>query len=309
MTQETFSADHRASNGCLCCGAQNLRQEIAVTSGFLASRAWGGQPELNQLMECQVCGFRFFDRGLSNIEATTFYQDYRSEDYFVNRRCWEPFYTRTQHQAIVATSGSPERREAIHKCLDEVGLCTAHSVLDYGGVDGYMIANLTAKRKAVFEISGIAAAKGIEAIRSEEIVGHNWHLILTCQVLEHVADPKAYLIGLLDRLADNGHLYVEVPYERWRASFTDSPLRLWWLRFLLGNKPVLIAVDTLSTVGRIKLGRIPKFGFMSMREHLNFFTRRSLEKLAEHTKSKIVATGINEAGSLYLILQKNLTHA
>lgn len=260
-------------------------------------------------MHCSSCGFRFFDRGVSNQEAAAFYQGYRSENYFINRRRWEPFYTRSQHQAIVASSRSPRRRAAIRHCLMEAGIGSKKSVLDYGGVDGFMIADYPSNRRAVFDISGSAAVEGVEAIRTTDCLGNDWNLILTCQVLEHVADPSAYLTALLDRLTDTGHLYVEIPNEQWQSSFNDGALRLWWLNFLLRNKLLLILIDTLSTVGRIKLGRIPVFGFMSMREHVNFFTHQSMKRLASRLGTKIIASGINEAGSLFVILQKPPSNA
>src|SRR5690242_17698195 len=78
---ELMSTRARSGRGCLCCGHSALRGETTVVSPFLATRAWGGKPELTRVMFCDECGFRFFGRGLSDEEAGRYYASYRDVSY------------------------------------------------------------------------------------------------------------------------------------------------------------------------------------------------------------------------------------
>ena len=84
-------------------------------------------------------------------------------------------------------------------------------------------------------------------------------------------------------LAPGGLLYLELPNEHWRANFQPSA---WQRRVAEGvvdaaiASPLLFkAMDFLFTGVRTKLGVLPFFGFVPMREHLNYFSLQSLERL------------------------------
>ena len=71
----------RSSEGCLCCGGTNLHTETTIVSPFLAKRAWNGKPELTNLIFCSNCGFRFFDRGLSDEEVSNYCPGLGDDEY------------------------------------------------------------------------------------------------------------------------------------------------------------------------------------------------------------------------------------
>ena len=78
---ESFDHQQRSANGCLCCGSNDLQFETQIVSGFLAARAWGGPPQLTQLVSCRACSLRFFDRGLTDSETARYYRSYRDAEY------------------------------------------------------------------------------------------------------------------------------------------------------------------------------------------------------------------------------------
>lgn len=291
---------------CLCCASTSVKSETTVVSPFVAFRAWQGDPELTSIGFCAHCGFRFFDRGLSADESTRYYRDYRDGDYFRDRRRFEPFYTLTAHRGIAEWLNSTERRTALHKTLKAAG-APGHfkAVLDHGGGDGGLLACIDADRKAVFDPSGSRVVVGVESISDDAAIGQEWHLAISCQVLEHVHDPANTLRRLHRALAPGGWLYVEVPDEIWRNRSGHGRVRDAWLGWLLKRPELLIAADTLSTACRIKLGVLPPMGFVPMREHLNYFTYEALEALVRNSCFTVVAGGINSTGQIFVVARKS----
>ena len=305
---ESFDHQQRSANGCLCCGSNDLQFETQIVSGFLAARAWGGPPQLTQLVSCRACSLRFFDRGLTDSETARYYRSYRDAEYVRARWRWEPFYTQGQHAALLAWSESPFRQRALHEIL--AGSKTPvrfASVLDHGGDQGHMLGAVEADRKAVFDPSTRATLPGIDHYTEVATLPGNWEVILSCQVLEHVSSPAAYLKELGALLTDSGWLYIEVPTENWHPAPGSVGLRAAWLKLLLRWRPLLIAADVLCTVSRIKLGRLPPLGFVAMREHLNYFSADALAAVLAAGGLSIKNCGVNSAGQLYAIAQKFVT--
>jgi hypothetical protein len=303
---ESFDHTHRSRHGCLCCLSTDLQQSTQIVSGFLAARAWGAAPEITALSNCNTCGFRFFNRGLTDAEATRYYRDYRNADYVRERRRWEPFYTNAQHSAQVEWSRSPTRTDALRAVLAQAQT-PAHfaAVLDHGGNEGHMLAGISAQRKAVFDPSGCKTLPTIQQYTNAAQLPHDWDLILSCQVLEHVSSPIRYLRSISELLADSGWLYVEVPLETWRSARGTGNLRDRWLHLLLKFRALLIVADVLCTVSRIKLGRLPPFGFIAMREHLNYFSVTALTALLGRGNFHVVVSGINSAGQIFAVARKS----
>ncbi|MDP3514130.1 MAG: methyltransferase domain-containing protein [Sulfuritalea sp.] len=298
----------RSAAGCLCCGSSNLQHETQIVSGFLAARAWGGPPQLTQLVCCADCGLRFFERGLSESEVARYYRSYRDAEYVRDRRRWEIFYTPTQHAAQVAWSHSAQRTEALRAALTgaDAPLRFA-SALDHGGDHGHMLTAVEADRKAVFDPSARATLPGIDGYADSHLLPGGWDLILSCQVLEHVSVPAAYLREIGTLLADSGWLYLEVPVEQWRPAPGSDALRAAWLKLLLPSRPLLMVADLLCTASRIKLGRLPPLGFVAMREHLNYFTAAALRAILTNGGFTVHTCGINRAGQLFAVARKFAT--
>lgn len=302
---DPFDFCRRSADGCLCCGRANLRHETQLISGFLAQRAWGGKPETTRLAHCDACGFRFFERGLNDVEAERYYRGYRDAEYVRSRRCWEPFYTRTQHTVQVAWSRSAQRTDALRKALAQSSAPSHFGcVLDHGGNEGHMLAGVTADRKAVFDPSGCPTLPGIGRYAEADNLPSGWDLILSCQVLEHISSPAGYLHQMAALLGDQGWLYIEVPSETWRPASEAGRLRNAFLRWLIRWRPLLIAADVICTVSRIKFGRLPPLGFVAMREHLNYFSIEALTALLSNSGFSIDSSGINDAGQIYAVARK-----
>ena len=278
---------------------------MQLVSGFLAARAWQGSAELTELVSCEDCGLRFFERGLDDEEAARYYLGYRDAAYQRSRQSWEPFYTPRRHAALVAWSDAPIRRANLRRSLDDaLAPVRFQSVLDHGGDQGHMLADIEAKRKAVFDPAAGPKTAGMEAFSLAADLPTGWSLILSCQVLEHISCPSRYLQQLHTLLADDGWLYVEVPNELWHPAPGGEGLRKVLLKALLSWRPLLIAADVFSTACRIKFGHLPPLGFIAMREHLNYYSTTSLTAVLGRNGFRVEACGIDNGGQLFAVARK-----
>ena len=268
---------NRSSDGCLCCGSTHLQREATVVSPFLAKRAWNGKPELTFVVFCDRCGFRFYDRGLSESECNNYYQGYRDEVYFKDRHSYEPFYTRSAYNRDTAWMASKGRRVALSYALEQAGAPKSfHAALDYGGGTGQMLIDVDAAKKATFDVSGGQTESGVAWIGSQEELGSGWDLVLSCQVLEHLSDPFSSVARIAGILSKGGWFYAEVPDQHWLNSARSGPVRQAWLSWIVDKPLLLVAADTISTAFRVKRGFLPPMGFIPVREHLNYFTVEAL---------------------------------
>jgi SAM-dependent methyltransferase len=242
------------------------------------------------MLRCLDCEFRFYERGLSETEAANLYAHYRSEEYQRERQKDEPFYTEKAHAGFEAFENSPLRRRSLERKLAELGIGPLDSALDYGGADGRLIAELPAKRKAVYDIAGTPPVEGVEAVRADEL-RNDWDLIVCAQTLEHISDPLDLVRRLLALVRPGGHLYLEVPAQLWKNKTFAGALRDGVLRLALRHRWLHIALDVYSTAFRIKAGILPPFGLVPMREHLNFFSAAALEALARRAGGEVVDCG------------------
>lgn len=292
---------HRGREGCLCCGSGRLESDRTLTSLFLSRTAWHGRPELTSIHRCLECDFRFYDRGLSDAEASAFYAAYRTSDYLTNRHADEPFYTRKLHAGIDQFLHSPARRNALAQALANGGVSTMDAVLDYGGSDGTLISELAAPRKAVFDIGGDDTIAGIA--RATEL-REEWDVVVCAQTLEHVTDPFATMQELLRLTRPGGSIYVEVPNEIWRRAPSPRFAKNALLRIAAKWRWLFIAMDIYSTGFRVKTGVLPPLGFMPMREHLNYFTPRALAALARRAGGEVTFTGFNLTEQIVVVARK-----
>jgi hypothetical protein len=112
-------------------------------------------------MFCDRCGFRFYDRGLSESEGNNYYQGYRDQIYFQDRNRHEPFYTKSAYQADTAWMASKGRRVALAHVLEQAGAPKSfQAALDYGGGTGQMLLDVDAGKRAVFDVSGARPKAG-----------------------------------------------------------------------------------------------------------------------------------------------------
>lgn len=303
------SAGMLRNRGCLCCENKSLHWETTVVSQFLARRAWGGSAELTRIGFCNECGFRFFERGLTDVESNTYYAGYRDLEYLRDRHRCEPFYTEKAYDQDSQWLHSSARQVAIMETLRLAGAPRRFSrALDYGGGTGHLLLGIEATHKAVFDVSGEQPAPEVVSISSPDDLGSNWDFVLNCQVLEHVSDPLGTLMDIGSVMAVGGWLYVEVPDQPWSNMTCPSALRDRWLAWLVGHRLALMTADCFSTACRVKLGILPPFGFNPMREHLNYFTSISLAKVTERSGLAIAWTGTNSEGCHCVVATKRLPH-
>ena len=292
----------RSAFGCLCCGSPRLQREATVISPFLAKRGWNGKPELTWIMFCDACGFRFYDRGLSESDANRYYGNYRDESYLLERRHFEPFYTQREHDRLEAWMASKNRRVALSDVLKKAGAPERfQAALDFGGGTGKMLADIDAKEKAVFDVIADLPEKGVKRFSSLRELGSEWDLVLSCQVLEHLTDPFESVTIIANTMLEGGWFYTEVPPQIWRNPARNNWARNAFLRWLLKHPHLLLAGDIFSTALRIKCGFLPPFGFVPMREHLNYFTVDALSALVNRSGFQVCWSGTDLEGSICVV--------
>jgi SAM-dependent methyltransferase len=289
------------STTCPCCASEDLWPDHTLVSPFLAGRAWGGDAEPTTLLYCRGCDFRFYRRTLTEQEMAAYYAGYRDEAYFLERHRHEPFYTRARHAAICRIGD--ERRRALMAALAGANRVDVRSVLDFGGGSGALIADLPAPRKAVYDPSGSPVLPGIQVFTDLARLEADWELVVCAQVLEHISDPGGMLRQLGACLAEGGLIYLEVPDQNWRP-LPPRPTE-GFLRFLIRHDRALKLADFISTALRVTFGLLPPFGFVPMREHVNFFSLQALEMLARRHGFVVATSGRHANGSLYLTAHRS----
>ena len=123
------------------------------------------------------------------------------------------------------------------------------SVLEYGASAGQFLHHVDVPRKCAIEpdldCTMFMLERGIERPRD----GEKFHTVCAFQVMEHTADPVAFLKEAIGRLEPKGTLFVEVP------NIHDALRSIW---------------------------KIPEYEhFYFHEDHLFYFSDRSLKKAAE----------------------------
>jgi hypothetical protein len=293
----------RGIKGCLCCKGIALESENSIVSPYLAFKAFEESPSFCRLYHCPTCDFRFYDRGLTEAEGNAYYRGYRDEKYFVERNSYEPFYTRAAHDGLTVRLGSEQRGRMLAQILAAQNLTTKFDcVVDYGGGDGSLIAEIPSLRRISFDPSGNAGRPGVEIIEDRESLPEKVDLVTCAQVLEHVSDPGALLDDMVALLSLNGLLYLEVPDQLWQG--TPPRLSKSVAERLCRHPRLLLIADIYSTAFRVLLGVLPPFGFVPMREHINFFSEKAVRAFAKRPDLRIRREGRAADKSFYLIAQK-----
>lgn len=271
---------------CVVCDSGALARWPAVTSPFIAAIAGWEAPQRCSLCECGACGHRFFDLRLDDAEMGRLYGGYRGAEYFRLRHFWEPWYSRAVNDGIGHDAAGIEARRAyVRDFVKAAG--PFDSVLDYGGDAGQFIPPDLAPRKFVFEVSDQPPAEGVERLTDKAALRRPFDLVMACHVLEHLAQPSAFLAQLRAELGpQRGHFYAEVPLERPRILKLRSRPRNGAMRM---PRPLWLALDFASTAARIKLGVVPPLGVIKLHEHLSFFSAKSLRTLFERAGFSVLS--------------------
>lgn len=280
------------ASACPCCQSTNLQGSPALVAPFIREFALAGEAPETQLVECQNCGFRFFDRRYEADEMSALYSRYRSEDYFQARNRHEFWYTRAINEQL---GKDPQdiaaRRAYVGKFLSEaLGDPKFASILDYGGDAGQFIPDDLAGRKFVHEVSNVAPVSGVAKLSTDaELEQHApYSLIMVCHVLEHLPDPAEILMRLPElQAAGEGWLLVEVPHERYALRYRSTawlPLR----RLVERYRPLRLLNEIYTLYFRTRWNMIPPFGFPRLHEHINFYSADSLGRLLERCGFDVV---------------------
>lgn len=298
----------RGYASCEFCGGVGL-EEYSATSKFFAKVTTDGNAWPLTIFHCSQCGSRQFSLDLPDEKLARLYKDYRSARYFRERNSFEPWYTRKVHASLDEAAEFDRRRKALSGALERSGVGNNFDcVLDHGGGAGQMISpdgEINAKRRFVFDVSGVEPVIGVQGVASSELAEIQWDLILSCHVLEHVISPNEYL----DKLIALGHAetwyFIEVPSENYRASAgLRSRAQKIWLEWLCKTRLPFMIVDFISTACRVKFGYIPAFGFHPLREHLQFFTVDGLREFLSRAGLDVRLCEVGPCGHIVAVARK-----
>ena len=158
---------------CPCCNlGENLLKfsEFGIFSSFFLRRVFfGSNSTPNQIYFCDNCKSKFFDVNLTNNQLTLLYSEYRGDKYFKQRNFYEPWYTRNINDGIGHEKNFSIRRAELIRALAVAKIKNKFcNVLDHGGDRGQMLKKenfgINAKKRFVYEISGIKPESGISSI-------------------------------------------------------------------------------------------------------------------------------------------------
>jgi hypothetical protein len=272
---------------CVVCDGELRHLRKALVSPFLATRIWSRPPFCVDLMQCQACGFTFYNPRLSEEEAARLYSGYRSPEYQQMRHASEPWYTEKFNSELASLNSYDLRRTILKPILrDHLSGRTIRRVLDYGGDRGDLVVGLVEGAKPfVYEISGIPPADGVTSVTDPTECKAD--LIVNSNVLEHVGFPRQFLQEIV-KIAQPGCLiFVEVPCE--------SPFGL--LRIMKRIAQIGVMALTRPVLARYMLS--PASLYM-MHEHINYYTEQSLATAMHSAGCSVEATGTyvvdNQAG-------------
>lgn len=263
---------------CVICAGAIRRLKRALVAPFLARRIWNRTPFCVDLVQCQSCGFKFYNPRLEDSELGVFYKGYHSADYQQMRCASEPWYTEKFNADLLSDRFYGYHRDALKPVIQQlIGDRKTQRILDYGGDRGDLVANLIEGAETfVYDISGVEAVEGVVAVTDPASCKPD--LIINSNVLEHVGFP-GQMMNEMFKIAPKGSLvFLEVPLE--------SPF---------GTKRIVrrLAQIAVAAVTRPALARHvarPASLYM-MHEHINFFSEQSLQALMSHCGGTVIASG------------------
>ncbi len=197
-----------------------------------------------ELQVCLDCQFVQTKEAFSEDALARLYLDYRSKTYNAERIRYEPEYRQIAEDVGSSLQETETRVATLTNWLKErIEFDDNFSMLDYGGADGRFLPKLAAK-KYVYEISDTPPLKDITRIATEREL-RSYSYVQLAHVLEHVPNPLLTIRRLLPTINVGGYLFIEVPQD-------------------LEDR----RVDRLmsGTTG----------DFVSIHEHINFYTVRSV---------------------------------
>jgi hypothetical protein len=268
---------------CVICGNRNLKRYNAIVVPFIAERIFQKKAFHVWLMKCKTCGFQFFDLRFDDAELCRLYSDYRNESYISQRNRNEPWYTRKLNDSLLnkLKTWTIRKKSLVQNLTNYEPNIEARikSILDFGGDKGQLIDGIFGNtRKYVYEISNVELLPGIE--RAACPSKNYYDLIVCSNVLEHISYPDK-CIKFMHKMGNEGSvLYIEVPEEQPYSFYTLSK-RLIQQILLLFSRPMLFLC-------MLKPGM-----FTHMHEHVNYFSKKSIQYLLEHNGYKDIQVNLS----------------
>jgi Methyltransferase domain len=272
---------------CVICEGGIRRLRRALVAPFLAERIWKRSPFCVDLVGCESCGFMFYNPRLEASEERRLYADYRLGEYQRMRQASEPWYTKRFNAGLASESSYEYRRGLLRGILREhLRGRKVERVLDYGGDRGDLVSGLVDGAAAyVYDISGIAPAKGVTATRDP--AGTRADLIVNSNVLEHVGFPRQIVADMVKMAPSGGLIFVEVPSE---SPFGAMRMmrRVAQIGWMAARRPSLARFVARPA------------SLYLMHEHINFYGPRALGALMRKCGCSMVAQGTYEIGGKLL---------
>lgn len=291
---------------CLVCGSKKLDAFTCNTVPFISERIWQKKPFKVKLLRCSVCRFASYNLRLENDEVARLYKDYRGDEYQEQRQKHEQTYTKEFNNNL-----GNNQIEIINRKNNLSNILRAYlkrsefaNILDYGGDYGQFIPDhFSESEKYVYEISGAKPLEGVKLVTDiEEVKKHKFDFIMCCHVLEHVSFPRAEIENLKMLGHKNSVFYFEVPVELVNVLNPSGIFKS--LYHQLGKDQInplsriLILIRELFRYFLVRTNLtynllFPIFGILglnllSMHEHINFFTSRSMKLLLESCGLKVL---------------------
>jgi hypothetical protein len=251
---------------CVICEGAIVQLKRALVAPFLAERIWNRTPFCVGLVQCESCGFMFYNPRLDDDELHRLYNNYRTREYQQMRHASEVWYNAKFNTDLASPSSYEIRRAKLAPILlKQLGQRKINRILDYGGDRGDLVVSLLDGAEAfVYDISGIPAAAGVT--RTNDPAGCEADLIISSNVLEHVGFPRLLVSEILKAAPKEGLVYLEVPCE-----FVFGLARI-------SRRLAQIGVMALTRPALAQYIIRPASLYM-MHEHINYFTERSLIEL------------------------------
>jgi methyltransferase family protein len=265
-------------SSCVICEGAIRELKRALVAPFVANRTWNRTPFCVDLVECEACGFMFYNPRLEDEDLRRLYGSYRSEEYQKMRFDSEPWYTKKFNEDLASPGSYELRRAKLSPILKEhLGPRKIGRILDYGGDRGDLVAGLLEGAEAYcFDISGIEAAPGVTG--TNDPASCKADLIINSNVLEHVGFPRVLVNEILQAAPEGCLIFLEVPCEA-----------------ALGFKRIVrrVAQIGIMTLTRPSLARhiVRPASLFMMHEHINYFTEHCLTTLVHVCGAEVVASG------------------
>ena len=267
-----------------CCGSMRYASR-ALISPWVRERAGLDERQSDYLL-CNSCGSGAFSLRYTDRQMQLLYGDYRGASYFALRHSWEPTYDRRLNDDFGASPSVISARinmltRALASCLgpSATGLGTA---VDVGGDRGQFIPP-SIPRRVLVDVSGKSPVEGVVTVPDlRAAMELRPDFVMSCGVLEHVADPRAFVSAIVDLVPSDRELvvYLEVPSGVPDPQSRSVPALGLAVGALASRRASWWGwLDARSSRVRSAKGRESRLMPLRQSEHLTFFSAEGLNRL------------------------------